>query len=321
MLRERIMGAMVATVAQRGFQQTTIGSVCARAQVSRATFYDVFDGLQDCFLVVIDDGYHRAHALITQAFEGQECWRTGIRDALAALLSLFDEEPLLARVWFLETLAAGSWALERRGHHVHVLLGMITERWPLPDQAQITPLASTAVFEAILGILQTRILTGNQEPLVELLGPLMGLISSIYLDPSTAASETQRAQKQAEAILARRQTPRPVPESALEIEVPAMLRNPRAHRARACLRYLAENPGGSNREIATAIDIVRSAQISKLLARLSTQGLLTKHPGPPGGTNAWTLTPHGTKINQALEHPSHFPSTLSPTGLQSTLSR
>ncbi len=70
--------------------------------------------------------------LMSQAFADQDDWREGIRGALESLLMFFDEQPLLARVWLVESLAAGSWALERRERHVRALTRMIVTRWPLP---------------------------------------------------------------------------------------------------------------------------------------------------------------------------------------------
>ncbi len=290
---------MVLTVGERGFARTTVSGVCARARVSRGTFYEAFDGLQDCFLAVIDEGHWRAHALMFVAFEGEECWREGVRAALASLLALFDEEPLLARVWFVETLAAGSWALEHRGRRVAALTAMIVERWPMPEDARVNPLAAAGVMESVLGIIHTRLLTGSKEPLVGLLGPLMGLITVVYAGGGAAAVEIERGEAHALAILSARQ-PRPDSESTGDIDVPSALRDPRAHRARECLHYLAENPGVSNRDVARAVGIARQEQISKLLARLNTLGVLTKRAALPGASNAWLLTPYGMRVSHAL---------------------
>jgi AcrR family transcriptional regulator len=297
--RRRIIDAMVATVAERGYAHTTVGDVCARARVSRGTFYESFDGLQDCFVAVIDDAYDRAQALVSEAFEGERCWRTGVRGALGALLSLFDEEPMLARVWLLETLGAGSWALERRTRHLAALIAMITERWPLPADAELNPLAAAAVVESVLGLIQTRMLTDRSESLLELLGPLMGLIGTLYIGPHAAAVEVERGHAHARELLAERER-RASSEGRQEVELPATLRNPRAYRVRECLRYLASNPGASNRQIATAVGISRQEQISKLLARLDAMGLLLKRAAAPGGANAWSLTAHGTQMARAL---------------------
>jgi AcrR family transcriptional regulator len=312
-VRARIVAAMVLIVSEQGFARATVSGVCVRARVSRGTFYESFDGLQDCFIAVIDDGYRRAHALISEAFEGQRCWRAGLRAAVGALLVFFDDEPLLARVWLVETLAAGSWALERRERHVAALTELIIERWPLPEGAEVNPLASRAAIESVLAIIHGQLLTGSEGPLVALLGPLMGLISTAFLGPRAAARDVERGHAHALQILAERQS-RATCASAREVEIPAVLRNPRAHRTRECLYYVASNPGASNRQIATALGIARQEQISKVLARLYAIGLLLKRAGPPGGANAWSLTSHGTQVIHALRNQYTTSCSLSPRG-------
>lgn len=88
---------MVEVVAERGFARATVKSVTARAGVSSRTFYERFDGLEDCFAAVIDLGVERARGLIMEAFAREDDWRDGVRAALASLLVFFDSEPLLAR--------------------------------------------------------------------------------------------------------------------------------------------------------------------------------------------------------------------------------
>jgi AcrR family transcriptional regulator len=289
---------MVYTVAEHGFARTKISDVCIQARVSPGTFYDCFDNLQDCFAVVIDEGYRRVHALISLAFQEQNHWLEGIRAALASLFTLFDDEPLLARVWFVETLAAGSWALERRDRHLASLTAMISRRWPIPQGVSAHPLTPRAVIESILGLIHTRLLAAKDEPLVTLLGPVMGLIGAVYLGEPAAATEIERGEAYASAIIAVRQTR--ADSNTEDVDIPRALRDPRAHRARLCMHYLANNSGASNREIAGAVGIAHQEQISKLLARLNALGLLDKRPAPPGGANAWSLTHYGEKITQRL---------------------
>jgi AcrR family transcriptional regulator len=297
--RRRILDAMVRVVGERGFAGTTVSAVCACAKVSRGTFYQAFDGLQDCFLAVMDEGHRRAHALISVAFEEEERWQDGVRAALASLLTLFDDEPLLARVWLVETHAAGSWALEHRDRSVAALTAMITERWPLPAGTTVSPLAAACVMESVLGIIHSRLLAKNEEPLVTLLGPLMGFIGSVYTGGRAAAAQMEQAEAQAQSLLSGRRA-RSDGDRAHEVEVPRALRDPRAHRARACLSHLAESPEASNADVARAVGIQRREQISRLLARLHALGLLAKRPARPGGSNTWLLTPYGVQVTAAM---------------------
>ena len=64
--------------------------------------------------------------------------------------------------------------------------------------------------------------------------------------------------------------------------------------------YLAENPGASNRKIASGIGIRHLGQASTLLARLEEIEVLTKRPGGAGRANAWRLSSQGEEIARSL---------------------
>ena len=52
--RERLFGAMVATVAQRGYRATTVADLVEISGVSSRTFYDLFGDLDSCFLATLE---------------------------------------------------------------------------------------------------------------------------------------------------------------------------------------------------------------------------------------------------------------------------
>jgi len=318
MLRARIIDAMVFVVRERGYAGASVTSVSARAEVSRRTFYEAFDGLDDCFLAVLDEGYRRVRALMSGAFDREQSWLDGVRGALAALLSFFDSEPVLSHVLLVEAAAAGPWARERREQHIALLTRLIEERWGAPEDGHAHSLVNPGVMASLLGVLHSHLVAARPEPLIGLLGPLMGLVTSPYLPQRAVAREIALANAVARELLA---TPdnSPIQRSEVNgVEIPGLLRNPRAHRARACLLYVAEHPGASNREVATAIGISRHTHISTLLARLAAIGLLHKQPGPPGHPNSWMLTQSGVKAARALKD-LHDMSLRSRDGLASPL--
>ncbi len=73
-----------------------------------------------------------------------------------------------------------------------------------------------------------------------------------------------------------------------------------AHRVRRCLLFLAEHPDSSNREIATGIGITDQSQMSRLLASLARENLVSKRSGGIGKRNAWQLTTQGEEIARML---------------------
>jgi AcrR family transcriptional regulator len=299
--RARIVQAMVQLACERGFAGASVAAVCARARVSGNAFYEAFDTREACFLEALDEGHRRASLAVERVFADSGSWLDGVRMSLVELLSLFDDEPQLARVCIVESLAAGSWALERRQQHIVSLMHSIVGRWGDLAPREPHAFANEGVTAAVLGVIQHHLLAGRPEPLRGLLGPLMGLVAAPYMDPQSVAQEVERAGAIARHLLAEVSRRRSAQPQRNGEDVPEALRRPRAHRARASVRYLANHPGASNREIARAVGIARDTQISTMLARLVKAGLLEKRTAKPGGANSWTLTRCGQAAVQALE--------------------
>lgn len=312
--RARILDALAQVVAECGYQGASVGLVVARARVSRRTFYEQFDGLEDCFAGVLDLGTRMGPAVIAQAFARQQDWRDGMREALAALLMFFDSEPALTKMWFGEVLAAGGWALEHRERDIAKVQSMIVEHWSSAASVRAEPVLARGVMGSVFDALTTHVVTAPPEPLITLLGPLMNLVVSPFLTGEAVTEQVERAEQLARELQSEHYPltlhsrrgvlgatdagSREV--TALGAELPGMLANPSARRARLCMLFLADHPGASNYQVGAGIGIAHQSQTSKLLARLAEIGLLEKRPGTPGHPNAWTLTPAGEQVAQAL---------------------
>jgi AcrR family transcriptional regulator len=301
--RRRILDAIVLVVSEQGFASTSVGEVSARACTSRRTFHKLFDDLEDCFLTVLDEGAWHAGVLMSRAFAREASWLDGVRGALGALLELFDREPALARVLLIEASAAGPRARQRREANVAALTALIEDRWG-PDDRPAHPLAGAGVMASLLGVLHSELLADRGEPLLALLGPMMGLVTAPYLDQADVRREIERGESLARELLAARDKQARPGHPAAVVEIPALLLDPRAHRARACLLYLLEQGERgftpSNREVADALGVVGRTQVSALLARLHREGLLIKRRSRAGGPNACSLTQQGLAVAHAL---------------------
>jgi len=305
---------MVELAAERGFAGVSVKLLTAWAGVSTRTFYEEFEDLRECFEAVLDLALERAGGLILQAYAREQRWQDGVLGALASLLVFFDSEPALTRVWFVQALAAGSWALQRREQIAGMLRSMIVEHWAVRGEQPPDPVAATGVMASVLGLIHTHLVTEQPEPLIELLGPLMGLVTSLYLDKQDVAREVQRGAQLAREIQAGEDTRWTTAAQAAGAEtrqdadpdtaIPATLANPGARRARECLLFLVErgrqgvNP--SNREVAAAIGVTHQPQISRLLSYLAEENLVTKRSEGTGKRNAWQLTPRGEEVARAL---------------------
>jgi hypothetical protein len=218
-----------------------------------------------------------------------------VRSALESLLVFLDCEPLLARVWLVESLGAGAWVLEHRARKLEELRAVALERWPAAEAWGSSPLAAEGAIASVFGVIQNHIVTGRPGSLIELLGPLTGLVAAHYLPPHLVAREVELSDGLAHAS----RPPQPQTTST-NVEIPSVLGNPNAHRARRCVIFLSDRPQASNREIAAAVGVAHQSQISKLLSSLLNEGLLAKHSAGVGKRNSWQLTPHGEDVTRAL---------------------
>jgi AcrR family transcriptional regulator len=308
---KRILDAVVTVVAERGLAGTSIGSVCARAKVSRRTFYECFGGLDDALVAVLDEALARATPLLGRALASQDSWQSAMRSALAAMLELFDAEPALARVCLVEALAAPPAVRAHRERILQAFSALVLSRIE-SEVSHPSPLAAEAAYASVIGIVNARLIGSEPRPLIELLGPLMGIIVGPFMDEAEVAREIELGNELARKIQARRARSLSLPPDGpgperSTAEVPALLRNSKAKRGRLCLVYLAEQGrrglSPSNREIAAAAGIAHKGQISKLLARLEGAGMISKISHGTGRANAWKLTPYGQEIAAHFELP------------------
>jgi AcrR family transcriptional regulator len=305
--RERILDAVVAVVCEHGATGVSVGLVLARAKVSRRTFYDCFTGLDDCLIAVMDRTLEQGSALVLEAFEQQSSWLSGMRCALGAVLELLDCRRGLARLCIVETLAAGPLVLKQRERVVGEFRSLVVAQIDA-EVSHASPLAAEGLLASVLGIVHARLIAPQPEPLIELLGPLMGLIAAPYLDGEELQREIERGEEIARETIRRRSLHASHPAVA-PVRVPDVLLSARAHRARLCLLYVAEHPGASNQQVVAGVGAAHREQVSRLLGRLAALGLLVKRAGGPGHPNAWSPTAAGEQVALALAGAKMTPDT------------
>jgi AcrR family transcriptional regulator len=293
--RSRMLAAAVEAVEDVGYARMTVAQVISRARVSRKTFYDVFTDREDCFLAAFEQALSQATLIATEAYESETSWREGIRAALARLLVFMDEEPGLAKLCIVEALGAGERVLDRRAKVLDQLAEVI-DRGRAATNATREPPEVTAegVVGAIFAVLHTRVLDPGQEPLADLLGPLMSMIVLPYLGARAAGRELSRPPLELPSDGRSRAPGRHKdPLEGLNMRL--------TYRTVRVLMVIAEHPGASNREIAEGSGIVDQGQISKLLNRLARLKLVENlgEGQERGAANAWHLTARGAQVERA----------------------
>jgi len=192
--RERLLKAMTAAAGRRGYRDAHITDVVERAGVSRRTFYEQFEGKEDCFAAAYGREIERLVSATVRAFEGEDEWADSLRAGLGALLSALAARPQAARVCFVEILAAGPQAAERRDEAMRGFL-------PLFESAPSDLPRTMRIFESLgrgriadLGeLLHREIAAGRTAELPGLLPELAYMMVLPFLGPEVAARELERA--------------------------------------------------------------------------------------------------------------------------------
>jgi AcrR family transcriptional regulator/DNA-binding MarR family transcriptional regulator len=305
--RARMLAALVDVVAERGAASLTVTHVVARSGVSRRTFYEIFEDREDCLLAALENAVARIARGVQEAYGQPEAWRVRIRAALVVLLELLDDDPDVARLLIVESLAAGPRALAYREQVLAPIIAAVDEgRIEAKRGSGPPPLTAASVVGGVLSVLHSRLLAdtpgsriadanssqAGSTGLVELTSSLMSMIVLPYLGQAAAQKEMERpAPRRQEAPRKRFKDPL----GDLDMRL--------TYRTVRVLAAVATNPASSNRQLGQAAGIEDQGQISKLLARLRKLGLIENADTDPGkgAPNAWTLTSRGHGVIQTIE--------------------
>ncbi len=296
MQRRRILTAAAEAIAEVGWSGLTVAEIIQRARVSRKTFYEIFEGCEDCFLCTFEVAVAEVTLLAEDAYLRQGGWRDGIRAALTRVLVFFDEEPDRARLLLVESSAAGELVLARRSQVLGELAGAIDGGRRVRDASWPSFPMAEGVIGGVLAILQTRVHEPQRGPLAGLGPELMSFIVLPYLGAAAAQRELVRPVVSARTVTPKRETQRREdPLAGLDMRL--------TYRTVQVLRSISKQPGTTNRALAQACGITDQGQISKLVARLERLGLVENHGEghTKGSTNAWYLTERGTQLEQATQ--------------------
>lgn len=290
--RARMLSAMFDVVCEHGAANVTVAHVVERSGVSRRTFYEVFEDLEDCFLAAFAQAVTYASERVLPAYRASGTWRERIRAALLALLCFLDEEPLIGRMLIVESLAAGPRSLERRRGVLAWIIAAVDagHKETKTVSSASPPLMAEGVVGAVSAVLHRR-LTEDQQgpPLLELLNPLMSMVAMPYLGSAAARRELTRTVPTADSHQ---------PEDTLLSDPFKDAGMRLTYRTVRVLMAIAEQPQCSNRAIGKAAGVPDQGQISKLLGRLQRIGLVSNTGLGPGqgAPNAWSLTSKGQQV-------------------------
>ncbi|HKJ35386.1 MAG TPA: TetR/AcrR family transcriptional regulator [Solirubrobacterales bacterium] len=102
------MDAMAALTAAKGYHDTTIAELVTAAGVSRATYYEIFEDKQECFVATMNEGTRRLGDGVSPVLsEDVSGWDDRVEAVVDRLLHLLAENPTYSVTAMVEALAGG----------------------------------------------------------------------------------------------------------------------------------------------------------------------------------------------------------------------
>lgn len=180
--RERILGALAAAVADSGYNKVTISQITERASVSRRTFYEMFSGKQEAFLVTYDALDEYLVSLAGESVSREVEWPDRVATTLAATIAFLAERPDLARVYLVETVVVGGPMVSRLEARAERCIELLAPgRGHRDGGREPAEGIEEAVFGGIVTLLARRIVAGEGERLTRFTPAVIEFALAPYL--------------------------------------------------------------------------------------------------------------------------------------------
>lgn len=139
--RGRLLVAATLVVAERGYAKASVSDIVAAAGVSRSTFYENFEGKDDCLIAAYQATVTTSLARMAQrAMDAASAgWHAGLVEGVRLIFSDIRERPMVARATYVELVGPGVLAARRDGNdrfaeHVQALADAVRSVDPrMPD--------------------------------------------------------------------------------------------------------------------------------------------------------------------------------------------
>ncbi|MBV8943651.1 MAG: TetR/AcrR family transcriptional regulator [Solirubrobacterales bacterium] len=185
--RRRLIQAVPLAVREKGFAALTVEDMCARAGVSRRTFYENFRDAEACFVASYRYHVQELMAIVGGAGTAGRDWQERARLAMLALLRYLAERPDVAHMAVVEVLAAGPAAVAERDRASALLRSLIGDEALAAAPEPAPPLLLEVVAGATLELISARVLQGDSGSLDGLLPTVMYLVLVAAHGPGGAA--------------------------------------------------------------------------------------------------------------------------------------
>jgi AcrR family transcriptional regulator len=157
--RRRLLDGLAASIADKGYQNTTIADVVRYARTSRRTFYEHFSSRDECFVALLTDANTETIRQISAAVDQTAPWTSQVRQAIETWIACAESQPTIMVSWIRDVPSLGDAARRLHRDVVEAFVVMIqtfcdTEEWraagagPVPRQLAIMLLGGLRLLTA-----------------------------------------------------------------------------------------------------------------------------------------------------------------------------
>jgi AcrR family transcriptional regulator len=172
--KARLEGAVVDAVARHGFASTTIRELVTLAGVSKSTFYEHFEGKEDCFLSTFDTIMAQVTQEVGEAYAQPGEPRERMLRALDRFTAMVDERPEAISFVTVDSLTLGAAAVARREKSWQGFEAIARPHVSPPEpDAEVSDLTIRAVVAGTTGVVYRCLRSGQSKELRRLVEPLI----------------------------------------------------------------------------------------------------------------------------------------------------
>lgn len=203
--RERLLAAVPAVAAERGYEAMSVADIVKAAAVSRNAFYKNFRDKQDCVATAHELGHERLFEVLSvNCYEGATTEKR-VGASLEAALEVLADDPALARFLFVEAPSGGDEIALR----YHEWLGrygtLLRSAAPdLPTESLPEPEVEQVIVGGIASRVASEVLRGRGDKLRELATPFLEYVLAFYRLGETGPKEGRVLPFESEPVEARR---------------------------------------------------------------------------------------------------------------------
>lgn len=182
--RERLFGATVAAIAERGYEGTRVEDLVALSGVSRSDFYEHFADKRACFMATLEEMIRLTVAFAAEQAQTPGSWEERAKIGFESFAWLCAAQPAAARVALLEAHAAGREVVERIDQATAgfeaVTAQVLRES---PERAEMPDEMVRAYVGAVQEICRSRLRQGTESELPAVMDELWELMSGYRPPP------------------------------------------------------------------------------------------------------------------------------------------